>query len=244
MLHFKYATLLLAAAIIFSSCKKKSSDEETPASPVAGFGNSLSCPYVPATATFTNVSTNATSYSWNFGDGNTSTETNPSHTYTVAGDYTVTLTATANGESNTVSTTLHILASHSIAKIAFIWLTQYPLLDSSSAPWDVSDGPDIYFKVYRNDTSNVVLTTAVSNNVTAPPVTMNITPAYQVLSLNDIMYVAAFDKEMIGPDTVMGKRVAPLVGFRMSDYTCTYPSTINIASANDSLKFTIGITWQ
>jgi PKD repeat protein len=240
--------LLLTAIIGIAGCKKKGNDEitPTPTAPVASFSFHLSpTNHAPSTATFTNLSTNATSYSWNFGDGSpASTSTDPTHTYTAAGTYTVTLTSTGTGGNNTVSTTVQILSPITIAKITKISLTQYPTRDSAGNPWDISNGPDIYFKIYKNDTAHIAadFTAMVDTDVTASTVT--ITPAAFQVFFSDTMYIAAFDKESTGPDTVMGKRVQPLVGFKIGDYTLSYPDSINIASSSDSLKFTIHLIWQ
>jgi PKD repeat protein len=243
---FKYPGLILiAAASLFTSCKKKSS-EDTPSLPSASFTYDFTATnFAPSQVNFHNTSTNATSYHWSFGDGGESVAQEQSYTYNGAGDFTVTLTATNSDGSNSSSQTIHI-ANATIAKVTQVDLTQFPVRDGAGNPWDAGSGPDIYFKIFQNDTAHVTgnYVSQVQTDYTGTSLSLTLSTPCTVPSFTDTMYIAAFDKETAGPDTVMGKGVAPLVGFKMSNYTTTHPSTINIASSSDSLKYTLHITWQ
>ena len=78
--------------------------------PVAKFSTNLTNGYVPLTIQFTDHSTNATGQVWNFGDGATSTEPNPMHTYRAAGVYTVNLTVNNAVGTNSMLSTINVLA--------------------------------------------------------------------------------------------------------------------------------------
>jgi PKD repeat protein len=245
--NLKYsAFIILISALVFTSCKKKSSDESSP-SPVAGFQISiLNCYQAPATVTFNNQSTNATGYSWSFGDNTTSTEASPTHIYSAAGTYTITLTATGDGGSNTVSTTIQVSPGYTSAQITSITLAQYPKRNSSGNPWDADAGPDVYFKFFKNDTAHLLANydSLTYNNLQATSLTISLSTPLLVSSLSDTIYVSAFDKESTPPDSVIGKGSEPLVGFKLNDYRCSHPATIDVSSSADSLKFTIGLQWQ
>jgi PKD repeat protein len=238
----KYSLLLLSCVSLISSCKKSSSDTP-PATPVASFTYSFTISaYAPAQVGFTNTSTNAATYNWDYGDGNSSTVFSGTHTYAAGGDYTVTLTATGNGGSNTATTAIHVLNSPTIAKITSIQLTAYPAHDSTGANWDASDGPDIYFRIYKDTSIVANYDTTVFNNRTSPPVLLDLgANPFQVSSssFTTIYSIAIFDKDSLPPDPLMGT----MVGFSISDYTTTNPSSFNVTYDN-SIKFTLGISWQ
>jgi PKD repeat protein len=240
----KYSVLALAI-VALASCKKKSSDD-TPTPPTASFTYDFTATsWAPAQVNFHNSSTSSATYHWSFGDGGESVAQEQSYTYNSAGDFTVTLTVTTSDGTTSTSQTIHI-GNATVAKVTQVDLTQFPARDSAGNPWDAADGPDIYFKIFQNDTAHVTgnYVSQVQNNYTGTSLSLTLSPPCQVPSFTDTMYIAAFDKEAVGQDSVMGKGITPLVGFKMSNYTTTHPSTINIASSSDSLKYTLHISWQ
>lgn len=69
--------------------------------------------------TFTNNSLNATTYSWDFGDGATSTEMNPVHTYAAAGTYDVVLEVSGNGQTESITQSVTVIAEQVAFPLTF-----------------------------------------------------------------------------------------------------------------------------
>ena len=70
---------------------------------------------------FTNASLNADTYNWDFGDDESSTETSLSHTFPTSGTYDVTLTATNSGGSHSVTQSLELSGTLTLADLNDTW---------------------------------------------------------------------------------------------------------------------------
>jgi PKD repeat protein len=125
----------------------------TPTAPVPSFSVTLSSPYAPSVATFTNITIgDGVSYQWDFGDGGGSTSKNTTHTYTAVGTYTVKLVAVNGGGTREVTKviTLNVLPAPTPAiftngsnfmmydNIAFTNKTPYR--NSYTYNWNFGDG--------------------------------------------------------------------------------------------------------
>jgi PKD repeat protein len=240
----KSLAILCLAVLTISSCKKKSSDDDGPKTKADFIATYTGSHFAPAQINFNNTSINATSYSWEFGDGGTSTATSQSYTYNDPGDYTVTLTANGPSGASTATAVIHVLNATS-ARITRIDVEDYPTIDGMGNPWDSTSGPDIYFKLYKGSSSNVVgnYDTTVFGNITPGDL-----PLFFDLGNNDYTiadtnftttyYIGIFDEDSVSTDPLIGI----LTGFRLSDVTTTHPNSFQATQNNN--MFTVHVTWQ
>lgn len=226
--------------IQLSACKKKETPPPPPpAAPIANFTYTGDNTYASATVDFTSTSTNATSYLWDFGDNGSSTQASPQHIYLNGGVYTVTLTAMGAGGTNSKTKTVNILNRPTTCKITNVKITAMPFVDASSASWDFSSGPDVFFKIL--DINNIVLVDGTSSRVTdvtqaSLPISWNFTTPFSISPLNTDRFFHIWDYDTPDPDDYIG-----YVGFNPSSYS-NYPTSVNISRG--SINITLTVTWQ
>ncbi len=124
-------------------------------------------------------------------------------------------------------------------KITSVILTQIPFVNSSSASWDLTGGPDVFFNM--EDASNNVLMNGVSARSTdiSPsnlPLTWNFTTAYQITNLAITHFVTVYDYDTPDPNDLIG-----YVGFTLANNKSGYPTSIS--SSNGGVNVTIVGSW-
>lgn len=112
--------------------------------------------------------------------------------------------------------------SYSNFKITSIRLNQLPFVDNNASSWDISSGPDLFYKL--TDANNNVY--AIGDQFddlisTDLPLNWNFTKAFQINNLNTSFFVQFYDYDDLDSDDYIG-----LVGFKASLYTTTYPTSI------------------
>ncbi len=136
---------VIALSFLFlASCTKEEKNL-----PTASFDFTLSQSKAPATVTLTNTSTNALNYTWETSDGKTSTETNPAFTFAEGGTYEIKLTAFNNDGSTSHSKSVVIENRPIPVKLKILSL-DFTTWDPGA--WDASGAPDVYFKIWSNNT--------------------------------------------------------------------------------------------
>lgn len=223
--------------IQLSACKKK--ENPPPAVPIANFIYTGANTYASATVSFTSTSTDATSYLWDFGDNGSSTEASPQHTYLNGGVYTVKLTVIGAGGSNSTTKTVNILNKPTTCSITNIKITAMPFVDASSVSWDLSSGPDVFFKIA--DVNNSILLDGKSSRFTditqdSLPISWDLTTPFSISPLNTDRIILVFDYDTLDPDDYIG-----YVFLNPSTYS-NYPTSINLSKGG--INITLTVTWQ
>jgi PKD repeat protein len=244
MKQFKMKLLLglvfLTTTICFFSCKKTNSSSDLPTAEFNYSGANLPA---PANVSFTSTSTNATSYSWDFGDNSTGTGITTGHDYINSGVYTVKLTATNSKGSTSITKTVNIGTKLTKVKINKMQINNMPFLNSSGASWDISDGPDVYFKI-TDQSSNVLLdATSASriDNLTSAmlPVYWNFTSPFVVNDLAQSRYFDLYDYDILDADDYIN-----YAGVNFLNYTSLpnpYPN--NVTFTQNGISITLDLTW-
>ena len=124
-------------------------------------------------------------------------------------------------------------------KITSVKLTAMPFVNGSSASWDVSDGPDVFFNM--QNASGVVLSDGSAsrvNNISAGslPLSWTFPSSYAITNLATIHYVTVYDYDTLDPNDLIG-----YVGFKMDEHKTDYPTTIT--KSNGSLTIIITGSW-
>lgn len=153
----KVIITLTALYTMFAACGCKPADTivtPTPAvAPVPSFSVTLSSPYAPSVATFTNITIgDGVVYQWDFGDGGGSTDKNTTHTYTAAGTYVAKLVAVNGGGTRDISKIITIGALPAPTPLIFTsgssflmfddvtFTNKTPYRNSYTYNWEFGDG--------------------------------------------------------------------------------------------------------
>lgn len=123
-------------------------------------------------------------------------------------------------------------------KITSLKITAMPFVDGSSASWDISNGPDVYFNITDGtnilfDGRNYHYTDVTSIDL---PLAWNFTTAYQITNLNSTQQIEVYDYDTPDADDYI-----KLVTFKMSDYKSGYPTSIT--RTNGTLTVVITGVW-
>ncbi len=115
--------------------------------------------------------------------------------------------------------------SYSNFKITSIKLAQLPFVDNSGSSWDISSGPDLYYKL-TDVNSTVYSTGSQFDDLTSPelPLIWNFQQTLQITNLNTTFFVQFYDHDDIDSDDYIGG-----VGFKAGLYTDTYPTSIPLS---------------
>lgn len=132
------ATLGLAAALCWSGCVRE---------PVSCFNQSESVAEPGDAISFTNCSWLGSSYRWDFGDGSFSDQKEPTHTYVAPGFYTITLEVSNKSGSKTGTSANVITIGNRL--ISSLQVNSIPATDSTGAPWDAADDPDLVLYLWE-----------------------------------------------------------------------------------------------
>jgi len=135
---------------------------------------------------FVNLSRNATIFEWNFGDGRMSDEREPTIVYDSAATYTVLLTARTSEALGLVfeyHRELTIEVGRAI--LDYVNIFQIPWTDSTGAPWDSANGPDLFFIAYRPDGSGLMANMDVFMNAERRQFPLTLRPDGEVLLPRD-----------------------------------------------------------
>jgi PKD repeat protein len=206
--------------------------------PIANFTFTNNNCTAPCAVAFTNSSQNATTYFWDFGDGSTSTLTSPSHTYQQGGNYSVLLKASTNTSSEQIVKVLTINApSTKKAKILSFKCYSLPL----NINWDPDDftGPDV-----RNTVADLVTTQKVTEsqspiyNVTQSSLPLTWTFSSPFIIDNTHAHCIKYWDDDFGSFQFMGESTA----FKLSDYSSTQPSFIDINNGN--IQTRVYLVWE
>jgi len=213
--------------------------------PVADFSFAGANTFAPRKVSFTNKSTGATSYLWEFGDGSTSTGTHPSHVYQSGGNYNVTLTArNANNAIDKITKNVSINDAPTKMILTKVVVTKMPFTNQSGAGWDMLSGPDVFFKI-SDDSGNDYYTSDVKNDQTSSnlPITYTTGLPYVITSLN-----YKFRLELWDYDNALSSDFIGGYYFTVRDYMPTngdlYPTTIELGSQAQAIRFTLTLSWQ
>lgn len=199
--------------------------------------------FAPAAVSFFNTTANASSYKWNFGDNHTGIEGNPIHIYAVGGTFTVKLIATGQAGTDSATQTLSILNAPTKVKITGITLTDFSFVKTTGAPWDVANGPDVYFKITENDSIVVFdgISLIDSNVVQADlPLKWTLATPFVINDFSEYKAIKIYDGDAPGPDEYIGK-----AGFTPASYANAqdhYPDSIQINTAD--VFITLFLKWQ
>lgn len=236
----KIICLITLLPLVFVSCSKN--DE----APVSNFSFSGNENFAPCLVYFTNTSTNASSVEWDFGDGQKSTYTTPTHVFSKGGTYNVTLTTkNSTGTQNVLNKIITIKNAPTKVRINSITLTSMSFVTPTGGGWDLSDGPDLYFKM--TDVNNAVnFFTATQQNILQSqlPLVSPLTTPFQTSSLTSKYTIELYDYDNGGTtDQWIGGFY-----FYFSDEMPTngslYPAIIYLSnSATTTLKFQLNVDW-
>ena len=124
-------------------------------------------------------------------------------------------------------------------KITNVKITAMPFVDGSSASWDISNGPDVFFNM-EDASSNVLFDGSGStyNDISAGslPLAWNFVTAYAITNTGVFHNVTVYDYDSLDPDDLIG-----YVEFKMDDHKSGYPTSIS--KSNGSLSVTITGSW-
>jgi len=237
-------TKLNLVLIFFASIISGCIIENPEPAPVASFSFSGNDNFAPCSVSFTNQSQNAELYAWDFGDGNSSDEESPTHIFTNGGNFNVKLTVkNSDGVSNESSKIVAVLNQPTKLNLTKLALTAYPVTESDGGGWDVSDGPDLMFKVTDDNGTNYfesgIIYDATSSSL--PYAFSNGLPL-EITDLSHKYLIQIYDYDDLNANDWMGGFY-----FTPSDYFPSdggsYPETISFSSENTDVKFTITIGW-
>lgn len=124
-------------------------------------------------------------------------------------------------------------------KITNIKVTAMPFTDGGGGSWDISNGPDVFFRI--SDSGGNVLFDgegAKINDVVAAnlPIQWNFTSAYQITNITLNKYIHIYDYDTADPNDYIAS-----VPFKMEEHKSNYPSSITKVSG--SLSVTITGSW-
>lgn len=127
-------------------------------------------------------------------------------------------------------------------KINSVKLVNMSFLDASSAGWDATTGPDVYFKTL-DPSSTVVVLGGTSWNITTGslPISWNLSTPLQITNLGSqyTFQVWDDDSDAINPDDyIYGYYFTP------NSYKSGYPTTITLQSGTNPLKLELVVTWH
>ncbi|MEP7169387.1 MAG: PKD domain-containing protein [Bacteroidota bacterium] len=238
---------IILTAFILNGCSKND-DKVTPlqennTKPEVNFTFSNADIFAPDPVSFANTTTNASSYKWYFGDGYSSGEGNPVHIYAVGGAYTVKLVATGQAGTDSSTQTVSVLNAPTTLKITTIFLTDFSFTKSTGANWDLTNGPDVYFKITNSD--SIVYYDGISlldSNVLQSdlPLVWNLATPYIITDFSKYKAIKIYDYDFPNPDEYIGK-----ASFTPSTYATAqvhYPDTINISTAD--VFITLSLKWH
>lgn len=226
-----------------NSDKKSLTINVTPkAKPVADFSFTPSTGMAPCEIYFTNATTGASSYSWDFGNGQTSSLQNPSLIYVEGGTYTITLTATGSGGTDKITKTITIKNAPTKLKVNSITLTGYPLTKADGSGWDLSSGPDLYFKLTDNDKTNH-FTSGIYNDVVKSNLPLKYTNGFPLtFSELDFEYII----RLMDDETPFADELGAYY-FKIRNWMPTdgsdYPTTLFFDSNTSELEFYLDVEW-
>jgi hypothetical protein len=187
-------------------------------------------------ATFTSNAPGATSYSWDFGDNQFSNDQHPAHRYSYGGLYNVRVTVSGPGGTSILTKEVRI-ASPTIMKIKEVKVLSY----DTTKTWDVSDGPDIFWKLsdyYSPDkwSGNVV------NNVTtaALPLVWKVNPEIVITNFSTKYLLEIWDNDGPSAETFMGGYLIPAAYLKQMGH----PTNAIINTPNLPTTFALTLEWQ
>ncbi len=113
-------------------------------------------------------------------------------------------------------------------KITSIKITSIPFLNAYNSSWDLTNGPDVYFNIA--DVNSNILLNGSSNHfsdisASTLPLNWNLVAPFRIINLSNTYYITVYDYDSPDPDELM-----EYADFKMSDYSGSYPTTINISS--------------
>lgn len=124
-------------------------------------------------------------------------------------------------------------------KITNVEITAMSFVNASSASWDISNGPDVFFNM-EDISSNVLWDGSglAYNDISAGslPLGWNFGTAYAITNTGVIHFVTVYDYDSLDPNDLIG-----YVGFKMDDHKSGYPTTIS--KSYGSLSVTITGSW-
>ena len=127
--------------------------------------------------------------------------------------------------------------TYSNFKITSVKINNIPFTDGNGSSWDVSSGPDVYFRLTdKNDTEYTKGTQyndILSSNL---PFGWNFTKAFEINNLNTTFFVEIYDHDDLDSDDLIG-----IVGFNASYFTNGYPTSIPLS--NSGCDIVINGTW-
>lgn len=240
-----FRSTIISCAIIFSAgCSKEDDTNNTVVqSPGVAYKYTINGYVAPSQIVFTNQSTNATSYLWDFGDGTTSTEISPAHTYANGGSFKVKLTAYKDDLDASKEIIFDIQNPYTSCKLKEIILNETPFVNTSGGDWDAGSGPDFKFKMLLHNTSTVLFTSGIHNDV-APsqlPVSFEVNPVYQFPDFNQEYDVLLYDDDAPAADELVKGYF-----FKLSDATTInyhYPDTMLLYQSGNNAKFNLVLEW-
>lgn len=203
--------------------------------PTASFDLTLSQTQAPATVTLTNNSTNALNYEWETSDGQTSTETNPEFTFSEGGTYEIKLTAFNNDGSHSYSKSVVIENAPVPTKISIFSLD---FTNWGNSGWDPTGGPDVYFKVWVDNTLYLDGKEFTVNDVYFndwPNCRWDFEPVIE-LDKNSVFKVELWDADEEDSDDHI-----ITVEYNFAEYT-TYPT--KLITAQGVLKVEFEVMWE
>lgn len=128
-------------------------------------------------------------------------------------------------KEETAPTTPETPVSYSNFKITSVKINKIPFTDGNGSSWDVSSGPDVYFRLTdKNDTEYTKGTQyndVLSSNL---PFGWNFTKAFEINNINTTFFVEIYDHDDIDSDDLIG-----IVGFNASYFTNGYPTSIPLS---------------
>ncbi|MBC8464562.1 MAG: PKD domain-containing protein, partial [Bacteroidetes bacterium] len=246
---------LLLFPLVFTGCRKdditalddsinNGTDSEV-VEPPAHFSFTGANDPAPRKITFTKSSGTVIAWNWDFGDGSTSVLASPSHIYTSGGSYSATLTA--YGEENTqdiISKTVAIGNKPTMLKITSLKIWSIPFVNDNGVSWDLLDGPDVYFKIYKG--SSELMSSTYYSDVTSGDLPLNWTNVFPLYltSLYSQHTISVYDYEIIGgaDDFIGGYSFAPSNSMPTNGVS-SYPSYIDLSLSGSDVSITLYVEW-
>ncbi len=211
--------VIMMTAFVFAGCEE---------APVACFTVDGSLIDLNEEVTFTNCTEPiAKSYEWSFDDGTTSTEVSPKHTFTSEGQFLVALTAKAKVSANDDNLSIVMKVGQRI--ISSITYKALPSVNTTGAPWDANDGPDI--KVLVKQGSTLIYETGTIQDASSTyPITLNNTNQGLVLAPEALTF------EVVDDDGANTHELMASFTMDMATMTPNSDKSISLTQGNNEIE--------
>lgn len=111
-----------------------------------------------------------------------------------------------------------------------------PFQDANGQDWDYLSGPDVFYNI--EDAAGRVLLSGSNGRVddisdTDLPLSWDLQTEYAITDLEAVNSITVYDYDPLDPNDKIGE-----VGFKLKDYSYTYPKSITKTSGGVSITMT------